>query len=377
MNEFNEEINLILLKSNIKKNPHLIPVYQKSGKNSFILYRKEMVQTIKHLHQKYVNNNNLGIFYLSVLYLDIILSKNKILLIIENNRKLLCLCCFILSLKFIGESNNSEKIIKNYLKTDFPPYSIFETKCLYLLDYNLIYTTTYDYLNIILLKSDPKILFTSKTILYSYIENNSYINYCPFLTSISIIKYSKFINGNNSKILYDEYFEDNIVKHIELILQNEFKDIENKKNNISIEDDKIWDMKTMASTVERLEQRRISMSNNKRKDTIRLFNNDFKKININPINLNNDFIKDFKDKDKNNNIIVNNNSNFNKNDNNNSSRKRNFSLNKTISTQYNYNANNRFNNFNINRINIDLGQISKIPFDKLAKLSVRYLKTEK
>ena len=134
-------------------------------------------------------------------------------------------------------------------------------------------------------------------------------------------------------------------------------------------------MKTMASTVERLEQRRISMSNNKRKDTIRLFNNDFKKININPINLNTDFIKDFKD--KNNNIIVNNNSNFNKNDNNNSSRKRNFSLNKTISTQYNYNANNRFNNFNINRINIDLGQISKIPFDKLAKLSVRYLKTEK
>ena len=353
MNEFNEEINLILLKSNIKKNPHLIPVYQKSGKNSFILYRKEMVQTIKHLYQKYVNNNNLGIFYLSVLYLDIILSKNKILLIIENNRKLLCLCCFILSLKFIGDSNNSEKIIKNYLKTDFPPYSIFETKCLYLLDYNLIYTTTYDYLNIILLKSDPKILFTSKTILYSYIENNSYINYCPFLTSISIIKYSKFINGNDSKILYDEYFEDNIVKHIELILQNEFKDIENKKNNISIEDDKIWDMKTMASTVERLEQRRISMSNNKRKDTIRLF------------------------KDKNNNIIVNNNSNFNKNDNNNSSRKRNFSLNKTISTQYNYNANNRFNNFNINRINIDLGQISKIPFDKLAKLSVRYLKTEK
>ena len=375
MNGLNDEIKIILIKSNITKNPHLIPLYQRTGKNSFIIYRKEMIQNIKLLYSKYLNKNfnKLEILYLSILYLDIILSKNKILLILENKRKLLCLCCFILSLKFIGDSYYSEKIIKNHINKDFPSYTIFETKCLYLLDYNLVYTTVYDYLNIILLNSYPQILYTCKTLLYSFIENNNFLNHSPFYTAIAILKFSKSINGNFEKSFYDEYFNDLNVKSIELILENEFKDIHKQKsnhntnnntNNNSLEEDKIWDMKTMASTVERMEQKRISMSNVKKNSTIKFFHNESNdnQNNIKSMNLNTEL-------------------NFYNNDNHNTFHKRrNFSLNKNINKiiplQYNI-INKNFNHYSINRLNIDLGQISKLPFEKLVKLSERYMKTDK
>jgi hypothetical protein len=364
------------MKSNITKNPHSISFPQISGKNSFIIYRKEMIQNLKSLYSKYLNKNfnKLEILYLSILYLDIILSKNKILLIIENKRKLLCLCCFILSLKFIGDSNYSEKIIKNYINKDFPPYSIFETKCLYLLDYNLVYTTAYDYLNIILLNSDPQILYTCKTLLYSFIENNNFLNHSPFYTAIAILKFSKSINGNFEKSFYDEYFNDLNVKNIELILQNEFKDIHKQKsnfntnnftNNNSFEEDRICDMKTMESTVEKMEQRRISMSNIKTKGRVKLFNNESnnnqnKIYTINSMNIMTEV-------------------NFYNNDNP-SHKKRNYSLNKNINKDISLqckNINTNFNHYSINRLNIDLSQISKLPFDKLMKLSGRYMKTDK
>ena len=372
MNELNDEMKIILMKSNITKNPHSISFPQISGKNSFIIYRKEMIQNLKSLYSKYLNKNfnKLEILYLSILYLDIILSKNKILLIIENKRKLLCLCCFILSLKFIGDSNYSEKIIKNYINKDFPPYSIFETKCLYLLDYNLVYTTSYDYLNIILLNSDPKILYTCNTLLYSYIENNNFINNSPFYNAIAILKYSKSIYGNYENNIYNDYYNDLNVKNIELILQNEFKDIHKQKsnhntNNNSFEEDIIWDMKTMTSTVERMEQRRISMSNIKKKSTNKFFNNE---INNNQNNINTLNSMNLKTE-----------VNFYNNDNH-FYKKRNFSLNKNIykdiSLQYNI-INKKINHYSINPLNIDLGQISKLPFEKLVKLSRRYMKTDK
>ena len=376
MNRLNEEIKIILIKSNIKKNPHLIPIYQRTAKNSFIKYRKEMIQNIKLLYSKYLNKNlnKLEILYLSILYLDIILSKNKINLIIDNNRKLLCLCCFILSLKFIGDSYYSEKIIKNHINKDFPSYTIFETKCLYLLDYNLVYTTVYDYLNIILLNSDPQILYTCKTLLYSFIENNNFLNHSPFYTAIAILKFSKSINGNFEKSFYDEYFNDLNVKNIELILQNEFKDIHKQKSNLntnnftnnnSFEEDRICDMKTMESTVEKMEQRRISMSNIKTKGRVKLFNNESnnnqnKIYTINSMNIMTEV-------------------NFYNNDNP-SHKKRNYSLNKNINKDISLqckNINTNFNHYSINRLNIDLSQISKLPFDKLMKLSGRYMKTDK
>ena len=245
MNEFSSsEIELIISKSKIKINPFFFQKYQNKSKNSYINYRKEIIHQIKNLSNKYLKSipNNLDIFYLSILYLDIILSKNKLVIIIEKNRIYLSICCFLLSFKFIGDFDYCEKIIKSSIKNEYPYYSLFENKCLYLLDYNLVYTTVYDYLNMFLLNEDPKILFTCKSILYLYIENNSFPDYSPFLNAIAIIKFSRNIN----KIYYQEnsyeiYFKDNDVNNIYINIQNEFKDL--------IEEEVNLDFRIMTSTV--------------------------------------------------------------------------------------------------------------------------------
>ena len=355
MNDFSSsEIELIISKSKIKINPFFFQKYQNKSKNSYINYRKEIIHQIKNLSNKYLKSipNNLDIFYLSILYLDIILSKNKIVIIIEKNRIYLSICCFLLSFKFIGDFDYCEKIIKSSIKNEYPHYSLFENKCLYLLDYNLVYTTVYDYLNMFLLNEDPKILFTCKSILYLYIENNSFPDYSPFLNAIAIIKFSRNIN----KIYYKEnsyeiYFKDNDVNNIYINIQNEFKDL--------IEEEVNLDFRILASTVDNKKYKRISLSNEK-KFNISLFNDEKKYNNYEKTVTNTEDI----------------NKKLNKNTFN-SERKRNVSMNnslkKEISNQYSI-INKRLNQYNINRINIDLGQISRLPFERLAKLSIRYMK---
>ena len=353
MNDFSQlEIDEIISKSRIKKNSFYFPIYQNKAKNTYINYRKEIIQSIKTISNTYLKSspNHLDIFYLSILYLDIILSKNKIVIMIEKYRKLLSICCFLLSFKFIGEFDYCEKIIKNSIKNDFPNYSIFETKCLFLLDYNLVYTTVYDYLNMILINEDSKILYTCKSILYLYIENNSFYDYSPFLTAIAIIKFSRNINKIYNESSYEIFFKDTVVNNIEIIIQNEFKDL--------IEEEKNYDFKQIASTVDGKKHKRISLSNEK-KYNIDIFNNDKKNTYNNKIiNTDNSFKKTL------------NKNTFN------SERKRNISMNGSLReiTHQNYIINKRLNHYNINRINIDLGQISRLPFEQLAKLSIRYMK---
>ena len=55
----------------------------------------------------------------------------------------------MLSLKFLGDYDLSKKIIRNFCQNYKEEYRIFEIQCLQLLDYNLIYATSYDYLNMI------------------------------------------------------------------------------------------------------------------------------------------------------------------------------------------------------------------------------------
>ena len=203
-----------------------------------------------------------------------------------------------------------------------------------------------------LLNEDPKILFTCKSILYLYIENNSFPDYSPFLNSIAIIKFSRNIN----KIYYQEnsyeiYFKDNDVNNIYINIQNEFKDL--------IEEEVNLDFRILASTVDNKKYKRISLSNEKNFN-ISLFNDEKKYNNYEKTVTNTEDI----------------NKKLNKNTFN-SERKRNVSMNnslkKEISNQYSI-INKRLNQYNINRINIDLGQISRLPFERLAKLSIRYMK---
>ena len=361
MNDFyRSEVRLIISNSFDNDEENIIPL---SNKQIYLSFRKEMIQYLKKVCVSLIPeiDNQLEIFYLSVQYLDIISLKNRITIKIGSNRKMMVLASFIISLKFLGNFDIYEIIIKRTIRQEFINYSNFEARCMYLLDYNLIYTTVFNYLNMILYDSNPKILYTCKSILYSFIENESFINYNPFSIAISIYKYSRQITGLYRNNFYNKYFNENNIEEIENLIKEEFKEINNcySRNNSSEED-----MQTMSSTMdERRYQQRCSISNKKNISCKRIVFHDKKSSICNSPILN---IK------KDNNLIPNNNNLF--------SKKRNNSSNNILNNNiiYEFNSINKRMKYNAsNRIGISLKQVSNLSFEKLAKLSIRYLKTEK
>jgi len=216
MNNFSfSEIRLIIAKSTTSNNENIPYIKSRGNKPKYISQRINLIKTLKTYVKKYCNNlDKYNVLYLSILYLDIILSKNKISLSHDKNLKYLCLCCFLISLKFIGNYNTSKKIISNFCKNYKEEYKIFEMQCLILLEHNLVYTTTYNYLNMILIKEQKKLLSICNTLLYQICEDNAYTYYSPFYISVAIYKLAKTSINDNSHNHYDKYFHDERVKHL-------------------------------------------------------------------------------------------------------------------------------------------------------------------
>ena len=218
------EIRLMVANSAAEKN--IIEPYEKSIENSQKYYsiRISLIRTLKTYIKKYYQSpDKYNVLYLSIAYMDIILSKNKISLSHDKNLKYLCLCCFLLSLKFLGNFNCSKKIISNFCKNYKKEYKIFEIQCLILLDYNLSYTTVYDYLNLIAIKEDKRFLCLCNYYLYQICEEKDFISYPPFYVSIAIFQLVKNNTNNIKRNHYDKYFKDDRVK----ILTRKLKDIIN------------------------------------------------------------------------------------------------------------------------------------------------------
>ena len=230
---FFSEIRLII--SNSTKRNDNIPYLKLKLDINLISKRINLIKTLKAYIKKYCNNahNKNNILYLSILYLDIILSKYKISLSYDKNLKYLCLCCFLLSLKFIGNYDISKKIIKNFCNNYREEYKIFEMQCLYLLDYNLIYTTSYDYLTMILIKGQKILLKICSSILYQICEDNLFLCYSPFYISVAIIQIAKVSINDKSYNHYDKYFHDQRVKYLYKMF-NYLVNIKQYKNPIQI-----------------------------------------------------------------------------------------------------------------------------------------------
>ena len=361
MNGFSRsEVHSIVSNSFDNKNEEIIS-YSNNIK-PYLSFRKEMIQYLKKLCTTLISNydNYLEIFYLSVLYLDIISSKNRIIIKLESNRKMTVLSSFIISLKFLGNFDLCETTIKKIIKQEFINYSNFEARCMYLLDYNLIYTTVFDYLNMILYDSNPKILYSCKSILYSIIENDSFLNYNLFSIAIAVYKYSRSITGIYKNNYYNKYFNQSDIEEIENLIKEEFNEINNSNsiNNSSEED-----MQTMSSTMETSKYNRNTFSSRKLISCKRIiFHEKKKEINNSPIQeiqQNEPFIS------RNNNLFFKKRNNYSNN-----------ILNNNIISEFN-SINKRMKVNGINRIGISLKQVSNLPFEKLAKLSIRYMKTEK
>jgi hypothetical protein len=251
MNVFSySEIRLIIAKSTSSNNIFL--PYLKSGgiKPKLFPQRISLIKTIKTYIKKYCHNSDkYNVLYLSILYLDIILSKNKISLSHDKNLKYLCLCCFLLSLKLIGTYDTSRKIISNFCRNYKQEYKFFEAQCLMLLEHNLVYTTTYDYLNMILIKEPRKIVSICNSLLYQICEESIYTCYSPFYISIAIIQLAKNSINDKSHNHYDKYFQDENVKTLIKKLKNVVNIPSITTAGISEKKMKVDDINSLNSTI--------------------------------------------------------------------------------------------------------------------------------
>ena len=216
MNDFTSSEMRLIISNSAKNNvnlPYLKPMKQSQ---KILSHRINLIRTLKIYIKIYCqfDPNRDNILYLSILYLDIILSKNKISLQYDKNLKYLCLCCFLLSLKFIGNYDLSKRIIKNFCNNYKDEYKIFEIQCLILLEHNLIYSTVYDYINMILTKESKKLISISFSLLYQLCEDNLFICYSPFYISIAIVLLAKNSINDKRHNHYDKYFHDQRVKYL-------------------------------------------------------------------------------------------------------------------------------------------------------------------
>ena len=226
MTEFNLSERRLIISNANKKEKIIIP------KKVFI-HRINLVKTLKKYIKKYYNfhTNRNNILYLSIFYLDIILSKEKINLTNDKNLKYLCLCCFLLSLKFIGNYDLSKDIIRNFCQNYKEEYSMFEIQCLKLLNYNLIYTTAFDYLNIILNKNQIKLLDICNSILNKICELDLYCFYSPFYIAIAVMQLGKNFLQDKTYNYYDKYFNEERVIFLYKAFNNNFNINSNELKN--------------------------------------------------------------------------------------------------------------------------------------------------
>ena len=113
--------------------------------------RKYILQLIKNLHNNSPYKSNHNIFYLALLYFEIISSNPKTKSTI-NNQDIIALCCFYIAIK--SSIVQFEMITISQLKCILNKYKSYsnnfillsEIKCISLLDYRINYMTCYDYL---------------------------------------------------------------------------------------------------------------------------------------------------------------------------------------------------------------------------------------
>ena len=180
-------------------------------------YRSYIINQYKILCNKLHSSvNKHEIFYLSILFNDLILYNCENEPIITNI-SLLVFCCFYISVKFRLNQYEimSIKSLKKFNPEKFNEYSsedirYVETLCLKLLNYKLNYMTCYDYLVILVYKYGlkKKIIEYSYDILYKIITGDikEYIFKSPLKIAQEVIYLAKqkfnenLINDNESNI---------------------------------------------------------------------------------------------------------------------------------------------------------------------------------
>ena len=167
------------------------------------LYRSSMISKITSIlfSTPIPINNGFQIFYLSIHYLDILLTKNCFNLSNSTNQTYLSIASLILSLKFIGVLDSTltafiHSIIHEHSIANYP---LFEAQVLKHLNYQLSYVTPYDYICYFLanpLHKDVKCL--SLSVLKWFVNCNDYTSYAPVVVALAAVKYAQKVGKVNN-----------------------------------------------------------------------------------------------------------------------------------------------------------------------------------
>ena len=201
-------------------------------------YRSYMLNQYKYLCNKLHNKvNKHEIFYLSILFNDLVLFNCENEPIITNI-SLLVFCCFYISVKF--RLNQYEVMSINTLKKfnpeKFNEYAneeiqYVEALCLKLLNYKLTYMTCYDYLVILVYKYGlkKKIIDNSYDILYKIISGDikEYIFKSPLKIAQEVIYLAKEKYNSDEKIYNNNIDNDSNNKMDNIAYNSSNKNIRN------------------------------------------------------------------------------------------------------------------------------------------------------
>ena len=198
-------------------------------------YRQYSINIIRTLCNKSPYRNKNALFYQTLLYNDIILYNcgNNVLI---SNLDLLIFSCFIIAIKCLNQQIHILKLkdLKNIYREKYCLYKneeiiINEISCLKILDYNINYMTSYDYIILFILNNNyGKIIYQYSKCLLENLYNNDikyYINKSQYTIATEIISKTKekFHTKSNSLILSQN----------QLLFNSPSKNNENNKKNIN------------------------------------------------------------------------------------------------------------------------------------------------
>ncbi len=198
-------------------------------------YRQYSINIIRTLCNKSPYRNKNALFYQTLLYNDIILYNcgNNVLI---SNLDLLIFSCFIIAVKCLNEQIQILKLkdLKNIYREKYCLYKneeilINEISCLKILNYNVNYITSYDYIKLFILNNNyNKVIYEYSKCLLENLYNND-IKYYIYKSQYTIaseilIKTKEKFHTRSISLL---------ISQNQLLFNSPSKNNQNYKNNLN------------------------------------------------------------------------------------------------------------------------------------------------
>lgn len=171
------------------------------------------IKELRDLTSKTNYKDKSMLFYKSLLYYDIIISQAIKRTNINLNYDLVVLNAFYLGLKFTQNQINLPRISqlkhmnKRYASIDSNALITNEIICLQLLDYSLVYSSSYDFM-LMTLQNKDNVFTKARDYLDKFISSSLSTCYSPYSIACVIINYTMSVLGYRDPLLMKRFYVD-------------------------------------------------------------------------------------------------------------------------------------------------------------------------